>query len=764
MTTITRLPTPTAPPTSRGTSSPSSTATATPASTRCSTRPSGSPTRSRSYRGHDRRARRRGPRRRSCTSSGGSASSSAGPARTPACGSRSTPATPEHGALLAAHRGALDRDRHRAPLLRARVGGAPRRARRAAARRRRASRSAATTSRRRAATARTCSPSPRSGSSPTSPSRAGARGPPVQRAHARRSRSSSTARTVSLEEGLSRLTDPDRERRRPSAEAVTAGARARAAHPGVRVQHAARRQVDRRPPAQLRRLAREPNLDNEASDESVQALVDAVVAPLRHPAALVRAEGAAPRDRPARRLRPHGVGRRRRARVRLDAARGSSCSTRTGRSRPSSPTSSSASSTSRGSTRPCGRASAPARSARTRCRRSTRTCCSTGRRAGATCSRSPTSSATACTPTSRAGQGIFHQSTPLTLAETASVFGETVTFGRLLEATPDPGERARAAGREPRGSDRDRVPPDRDEPVRGRRAHRAARAGRAQRRALRRAVGRDPDRDARRRGRDHRGLPHLVVVHPALHRDARLRLRLRVRAAARAVGVPQLRGARRRPSCRSTSSCCAAAARTPPRSSAGSSASTSPTPGSGTAASTSSRSSSTRPRPRHVPRAGWSPARRGRSQAGHRRERAQLAGDVRAHRCVQELGDTVGLERVDPGAHLLGGAGVGEVREQVARACQQRAVVLADGHHVLGVHGEVTDVRGDLLELGPPRRAPRAARRPRSDRCRTSRGTRPSVRRPRRRGPAPRTASRPRRAPCRTRARNTTRTLRALRR
>jgi oligoendopeptidase F len=31
-------------------------------------------------------------------------------------------------------------------------------------------------------------------------------------------------------------------------------------------------------------------------------------------------------------------------------------------------------------------------------------------------------------------QGMFHQSTPLTLAETASVFGETVTFGRLLEA------------------------------------------------------------------------------------------------------------------------------------------------------------------------------------------------------------------------------------------------------------------------------------------------------------------------------------------
>jgi oligoendopeptidase F len=35
-------------------------------------------------------------------------------------------------------------------------------------------------------------------------------------------------------------------------------------------------------------------------------------------------------------------------------------------------------------------------------------------------------------------QGPFHQATPLTLAETASVFGETVVFGRLLEAADGP--------------------------------------------------------------------------------------------------------------------------------------------------------------------------------------------------------------------------------------------------------------------------------------------------------------------------------------
>jgi oligoendopeptidase F len=39
------------------------------------------------------------------------------------------------------------------------------------------------------------------------------------------------------------------------------------------------------------------------------------------------------------------------------------------------------------------------------------------------------------------GQGIFHQSTPLTLAETASVFGETVTSNRLLSMIDDPNER-----------------------------------------------------------------------------------------------------------------------------------------------------------------------------------------------------------------------------------------------------------------------------------------------------------------------------------
>jgi oligoendopeptidase F len=40
-----------------------------------------------------------------------------------------------------------------------------------------------------------------------------------------------------------------------------------------------------------------------------------------------------------------------------------------------------------------------------------------------------------------ARQGIFHMSTPLTMAETASVFGETIVFGRLLEQASTPESR-----------------------------------------------------------------------------------------------------------------------------------------------------------------------------------------------------------------------------------------------------------------------------------------------------------------------------------
>src|SRR4051812_45824296 len=40
-----------------------------------------------------------------------------------------------------------------------------------------------------------------------------------------------------------------------------------------------------------------------------------------------------------------------------------------------------------------------------------------------------------------ASQGIFHMTTPLTMAETASVFGESIVFGRLLEQATEPESR-----------------------------------------------------------------------------------------------------------------------------------------------------------------------------------------------------------------------------------------------------------------------------------------------------------------------------------
>ena len=43
-------------------------------------------------------------------------------------------------------------------------------------------------------------------------------------------------------------------------------------------------------------------------------------------------------------------------------------------------------------------------------------------------------------------QGIFHFSTPLTVAETASTFGEQLVFDRLLAGTPDPAARLRLLG------------------------------------------------------------------------------------------------------------------------------------------------------------------------------------------------------------------------------------------------------------------------------------------------------------------------------
>ena len=223
---------------------------------------------------------------------------------------------------------------------------------------------------------------------------------------------------------------------------------ARAAHPGLRLQHAAARQVDRRPPAQL------PDVDLVAEPgQRGHRRVGAGARrrrrrPLRHPAALVRAEGPDARRRPPRRLRPHGLGGRATSRtIGWAEATRASCSTPTASSRPSWPTSPSAFFDEQW-------IDAPIRP---------------GKRPGAFCAYTVPSHHpyVLLNWTSRARdvatlahelghglhaylareQGVFHQSTPLTLAETASVFGETVTSNALLATLDDPAARLRAAGR-----------------------------------------------------------------------------------------------------------------------------------------------------------------------------------------------------------------------------------------------------------------------------------------------------------------------------
>jgi len=135
-------------------------------------------------------------------------------------------------------------------------------------------------------------------------------------------------------------------------------------------------------------------------------------------------------------------------------------------------------------------------------------------------------------------RGVFEQGTPLTLAETASVFGEELVFRRLLEQAATPESRLSLLAESIEGSIATvfrQTAMNRFEEL----VH-TSRRRRAERRALQRALGPIPGGDAGRQRRDHRRLPHVVVLRAALHLDARLRLRLRLRPAARAVDLQAL--------------------------------------------------------------------------------------------------------------------------------------------------------------------------------------------------------------------------------
>lgn len=246
--------------------------------------------------------------------------------------------------------------------------------------------------------------------------------------------------TIGLEQGLSRLQSPDREVRRKAAEAVTASL-----EPGLRTRAFVFNTLaaDKASDDRLRHYGtwiQSRNLDNEASDESVQALVDAVVhrydIPQRWYALKARVLGV---DRLADYDRMASVasaddefGWAHARELVLDAYQSFSPEmadvVRTFLSEPW--------------------IDAPVRP---------------GKRPGAFCAYTVPSLhpfvllnwtaqrrdvLTLAHELGHAvhaylarGQGIFHQTTPLTLAETASVFGETVTFGRLLEETTEPAAR-----------------------------------------------------------------------------------------------------------------------------------------------------------------------------------------------------------------------------------------------------------------------------------------------------------------------------------
>ena len=104
-------------------------------------------------------------------------------------------------------------------------------------------------------------------------------------------------------------------------------------------------------------------------------------------------------------------------------------------------------------------------------------------------------------------------------------------------ARAGPGPPPQPPGGEDRGLDRDGVPADRDEPVRARRPHGAARPGRARDRAHRGDLARHAAaalRGLRRRLR----LRDVVELHPALHEHARLRVRVLLRLPLRARDLP----------------------------------------------------------------------------------------------------------------------------------------------------------------------------------------------------------------------------------
>ena len=261
------------------------------------------------------------------------------------------------------------------------------------------------------------------------------------------------------------------------------------------------------------------NLANEASDESVEALVEAVRSRYELPrrwyrlkAQLLGLDRLADYDRMAAVTDED-------EQVAVGATRATSCSTPTPRSRPSSATLvQRASSTSAGSTRRCARASAAARSAPTPCRRVhpyVMLNYTSRRRDVLTLAHELGHGVHAALGAPARASSTWR--TPLTLAETASVFGETLVFGRLLEQAETPESRLALLAESIEGSIATvfrQIAMNRFEHL----VHTARREeGELAVDRFDELWARVAGGAARRRRRGHRGLPDLVVLRPALH-------------------------------------------------------------------------------------------------------------------------------------------------------------------------------------------------------------------------------------------------------
>ena len=231
-----------------------------------------------------------------------------------------------------------------------------------------------------------------------------------------------------MEVALARLQDADRDVRRSAAEAITEGL-----GPGLRTRSFVfnaillDKSIDDRlrgyPRGSRRATCQRGYRRGGAGARRRRRLA------LRRAAALLPAEGAAARPRPAPALRPRGADRRRDAASARGTRPRSSCVDAYGGFSREAGEIVDGFFARAGSTRPSGRTSRTAPSARRPSRACTRTCYELHRR--------PPPILTLAHELGHGLHGVlaqplglFNASTPLTLAETASVFGESLTFRR----------------------------------------------------------------------------------------------------------------------------------------------------------------------------------------------------------------------------------------------------------------------------------------------------------------------------------------------